>query len=380
MEGISTANKLSSCRGCLLGLAVGDALGYPVDDLPLEEIRRCYGPNGLLGYDLVNGYAGVSSYTQIAAYSANGLLLGLTHGQLHGRMAPFVHYIDLALREWARMQHTAAKGDVHCYLSRLEPMRRRRCADLRLADTLNCERSGSVEEPANRLCGPGALTAAVPVCLALSGHRLRLPEADRLGAEAVALVTGGAAAFLPGAVLTHLLSQLLHAPERPLPLLIAEALDALDALFGREFSEPCAALRALLRQALLLAQSDDADPNSAMEQLGCRTGTEVLAGALYACLSSRGDFDAAIITAVNHSGHSAAVASVTGALMGTWLGEGGIPDFYLESLEPYDILRTLASDLAAGCPMERSCGMFDDDWNQKYVHAEPVAPGWDAEM
>ena len=52
-------------RGCLLGLAVGDAMGYTVDSRSLAEIREDYGPNGLLGYDLVNGYAEISSYTQL---------------------------------------------------------------------------------------------------------------------------------------------------------------------------------------------------------------------------------------------------------------------------------------------------------------------------
>ena len=68
--------KQTSYRGCLLGLAVGDAMGYTVDDRSLEQIRTDYGPEGLLGYDLVNGYADVSSYTQLAAFTANGLLLG----------------------------------------------------------------------------------------------------------------------------------------------------------------------------------------------------------------------------------------------------------------------------------------------------------------
>ena len=63
--------KQTSYRGCLLGLAVGDAMGYTVDDRSLEQIRTDYGPEGLLGYDLVNGYADVSSYTQLAARICN---------------------------------------------------------------------------------------------------------------------------------------------------------------------------------------------------------------------------------------------------------------------------------------------------------------------
>ena len=69
------AELQSAHRGCLLGLAVGDAMGYAVDSKSWAEIQEDYGPNGLLGYDLVNGYADVTSYTQIAAFTCNGLLL-----------------------------------------------------------------------------------------------------------------------------------------------------------------------------------------------------------------------------------------------------------------------------------------------------------------
>ena len=46
-------NRESAYRGCLLGLAVGDAMGYAVDRLSWEEICRDYGPEGIRGYDLV---------------------------------------------------------------------------------------------------------------------------------------------------------------------------------------------------------------------------------------------------------------------------------------------------------------------------------------
>ena len=75
------ASRQSLYRGCLLGMAVGDAMGYTVDNKSWQEIREDYGPNGLLGYDLVNGYADVTSYTQLAAFTCNGLLFGMTRGQ-----------------------------------------------------------------------------------------------------------------------------------------------------------------------------------------------------------------------------------------------------------------------------------------------------------
>ena len=82
--------RQSAYRGCLLGMAVGDAMGYTVDRKSWDEIQEDYGPNGLLGYDLVNGYAEVTSHTQLPAFTANALLLGLTRGQTTGTMAPLI--------------------------------------------------------------------------------------------------------------------------------------------------------------------------------------------------------------------------------------------------------------------------------------------------
>ena len=38
---------INKYRGCLLGLAIGDALGAPVEFLSLKDIKQRYGPNGI---------------------------------------------------------------------------------------------------------------------------------------------------------------------------------------------------------------------------------------------------------------------------------------------------------------------------------------------
>ena len=123
-----------------------------------------------------------------------------------------------------------------------------------------------------------------------------------------------------------------------------------------------------MRQAIALAKKEDMDPIDAMEQLRCETGAQVLAGALYACLTCDGDFDSAMITAVNHSGRSCAVGSIAGAILGAILGAKALPEFYLECLEPAMLLIELADDLVQGCPMEMGSRLFDDDWDRKYLH------------
>ena len=44
--------NLDLYRGCLLGGAAGDAMGYPVEFLSAAGIRARYGPAGITEYDL----------------------------------------------------------------------------------------------------------------------------------------------------------------------------------------------------------------------------------------------------------------------------------------------------------------------------------------
>ena len=147
----------SSYRGCLLGLAVGDAMGYTVDNRSWQEIQEDYGPNGLLGYDLVNGYADVTSYTQLAAFTCNGLLFGLTRGQMLGKMAPFIKYVGMSSREWAASQRPWGRPTRnYCWLLRKAELCRRHCMDTRMLDTLSRPTLGTPETPANNTTAPAA--------------------------------------------------------------------------------------------------------------------------------------------------------------------------------------------------------------------------------
>ncbi len=359
-------SKQSAFRGALLGLAVGDAMGNTVDTKTLAEIREDYGPNGLLGYDLVNGYADVTSYTQLAAFTANGLLLGLTRGAVQQKMAPLVRYVGLALREWSRSQHYCEPERNHCWLSNTPELRRRRCMDTWMLSTLSKTPLGTMEEPVSRSNHPSALTEVLPIALLSSTLPFSQEELNRLGAEAVALTHGDPSAFVSGAALTYAISQLLQAPELTVQQRAEDVINAIQLQFGREYGQT-SRLWELLQHALLLSKADHVAPADAMELLQCRTAPEVLAGSLYACATCHGDFDTAMITAVNHSGRSAAVGAITGALLGLHFGEESLPEFYLESLEPTAILRELADDLLQGCPA--GGGLFDDEWDRKYLHA-----------
>lgn len=61
-------------RGCLVGGAVGDALGYAVEFLNEQEIFGRYGKNGITAYTLRDGVAEISDDTQMTLFTASGLL------------------------------------------------------------------------------------------------------------------------------------------------------------------------------------------------------------------------------------------------------------------------------------------------------------------
>ncbi len=353
----------SRCQGCFLGLAVGDAMGHTVDEKTWQEIQEDYGPNGLLGYDLVNDCAEGSSYTQVAAYVANGLLLGITRG----RPENYLRFIALSLREWGRAQHFPRDPEKSfCWVAKLPQMRRKRSKDSRMLDALRAPNPGTPERPINRASTPGAMTAAAMVGLAYHPKFMQPRQAARLGAEAVALTHGDTLTFLSGAVLADCIAQILQDGSRPLKEQFREAIATMLELYSIQFSQ-AEELARTLNAAIDLA--DSARGQQDMESLTCDTAAQCLAGAMYACLASGGDFDTAMILAVNHSGRSAAVGAVTGAILGAFLGVEVLPEFYLESLENVPVLEQLARDMALGSP---TAGLFDDDWDHKYTQGLPL--------
>ena len=343
----------SAYRGCLLGLAGGDALGEPADKLTFDQIREDFGPYGLMGY--AGDTPRVTSHTQLCAFTANGLLLGQTQGQLTGKMAPFARYMALSQREWGKSQrlHAAPPERTFCWVYWVDELRRRACTDSRMLEMLSGDHMGNPDEPINRLDGCGSLTSAVAVGLFGTNPA-------QLGAEAVALTYGHSTAIISGAIVAELIYRVLHRRGEALSALMLEALDAVDGKFSDRFPKT-RTVTAALRYAMDLA----AQPGNLMEKLVCQTAPQVLAGAAYTLMRCGDDFDAAMVAAVNHSGRSSAVAALVGAILGARLGVEALPGFYVDGLDVLEPLTTLADDLYTGCPM-----VMDLDWDRKYIQGE----------
>ena len=358
-------DRKSGCIGALLGLAVGDAMGHTVDEKNWDEIREDYGPNGLLGYDLVNGCAAGSSYTQVAAFVANGLLLAVTRG----KPELYLSYINLSLREWARAQHFPRDPEKsYCWVAKEPRMRVRKCKDSRMLDALRLDTPGTMKKPTNRAATPGALPGAAMVGLICGGKAVEKGLACRLGAQTMALTHGNVETFLCGGVIAQSISNILEDSQTPLKAHFEAAIAQMEQEFGAEHTQ-AGELAHFLRRSLAHAGQPEEDPRGYVEKLYCENAQECTAAAMYAASLWDTDFDSAMILSVNHSGRSAAVASLTGAFLGAAMGDQALPEFYLESLELAELLQTVAEDMALGSP---TAGLFDDDWDRKYVQGLPV--------
>ncbi len=351
-------------RGALLGMAIGDALGYAIDGKSWEEIVNDYGPNGLLGYDLQEQeYAPITSHTQICAFLCNGLLLSISRGKYN-----HLDYGKRALQEWTRSQQFYRDPEQSlCWLAKIPQFRRRHCRDARMMDNLRMGLFGSMASPRNNNTAPGAITAAVATALFYNEKRLAPEQVGTLAGELIALTHGNPETFLSGVVLAYTITGILQEPALPLKEQFLQAIAVMDGQFRNRFFQ-AEELAGQLRRTISLASSGMVSPQEGMEQLACLDAAGCLSGAMFACLVSPNDFDTAIITAVNHSGYSAAVGAITGAILGAKLTEDALPEFYLESLDCCEPLCILAEDMACGTP---SSAIFDDSWDHKYVQGLP---------
>lgn len=351
-------------RGCLLGLAIGDAMGYTVEDKSWDEIQMEYGPEGLLGFDLKEEeYAPVTSHTQVAAFLCNGLLLALTRGR-----GEYMRWCKHAMKEWVRTQQFGRESESsYCFLCKLPQFRRRNCRDIRMLDNHRMEFYGSMTQRKNLNNTPGPITAGVAAGMLFQPGRISPEGVGELAGELIALTHGHPETFLSGVVLSYVIAGVLRDPTHNLLQNLNQAIRVTESQYAESFPQMEKVIMKL-HQAIDLSYNKALSPLQAMEQIGCEDTAECLAGAMYACLVNPKDFDGAIITAVNHSGTSAAVGAITGAVMGASLGEDALPEFYLESLECADVLGVLAQDMAAGSP---AYGVFDDSWDYKYEQGLP---------
>lgn len=335
-------------RGCLLGGAVGDALGGPVEFLAAHEIRARFGPEGVT--DFLPAYGGrgrITDDTQMTLFTADGLLRAWVRGASRGIVSvPAI--VAASYQRWLATQGRRPPAHLGMafhddprqpgWLVSLGALHAARAPGLTCLQAL--ERMPRFGDPArNDSKGCGGVMRVAPVGLHAwrrNGHQDARQTFDD-GCVLAGLTHGHPTGQLTAGVLAVLVQAL--ADGAPLE----EALDAATGILRQHprHQETLAALEA----ARELAAAPDVAGPEAVSRLGRGwVAEEALAIAVYCALVAR-DFRHGVLLAVNHDGDSDSTAAICGNLLGAAQGEEAIPPEWRTGVELAAEIREIADDL-----------------------------------
>lgn len=354
--------NLDRFKGCLMGGAIGDALGYAVEFQREPEIFKAYGPAGITRYDLREGLARISDDTQMTLFTATGLLYGQARGVLHTPNDDTVTCIRRAYLDWFATQTRAYPLPASCkrtsWLADRAELFSRRAPGGTCLSALQEGGRGTIEQPVNNSKGCGGVMRVAPIGLYfIDSGGWDADQTALLGARAAAVTHGHELGYIPAAALVHIVYSLASGRRNDILSAAEDAMDAMPGLFPdaahmKEFLT-------LMEKALRLARQPGLDDLTAIHQLGEGwVAEETLAIAVFCALKYADDFEKAIVASVNHNGDSDSTGAVTGNILGALLGYDALPSFWLRDLELRDIILEVAEDLYSGIPRQpRYCSV-----------------------
>lgn len=385
-------------RGSLMAGAAGDALGYTVEFMSRKSILAEYGSKGITKFDLTtDGKALVSDDTQMTLFTANGMLMGVTRGYMRGIGGQPEKYVDGAYLDWYYTQTGKKKelltNDFHyTWLRDLPELAHRRAPGNTCLSA--CESLFRNETVKNNSKGCGGIMRVAPMALLMAGYWSRgespynVPQMDEAGAEIAAVTHKHPLAFLPSAMLTHLIYRVIRMEEAEVKANIAdialETIDALDNIYKGEYEEDKRYLANLTRMAVTLAANDNSDAENIRLLGEGWTGEEAWAIALYCAVRHIDSIEEAVIAAVNHDGDSDSTGAVCGNIMGAIYGYEAIRRMRLfcpqgkeleQTLELSNIILTLADDLYTSCVISEYDPIDTPEkrqWYERYCDMKPV--------
>lgn len=338
-------------KACLLGGAIGDALGYPVEFMSLEQIRTQYGPEGITRFtlDKYTKKALVSDDTQMTLFTADGIVRGYERCSERG-IGSFVGsgvypaYLRwlytqtgrLDHEHWLRPERGLADAGRRWILD-VEELHARRAPGLTCLSALESGKVGTMEQPLNDSKGCGGVMRVAPVGLFLYND----PEyAFRTGCEVAALTHGHPTGYLAAGALALMIAELLNGNTME-----GSASSAIQELTRWKQSEETLAA---MEQAMELAGSH-LTAEDAISRLGEGwIAEEALAIALYSTLREE-EFTQALAVSVNHNGDSDSTGAICGNLLGARDGMAVIPATWLSQLEMKDFIEEIADTLLRTC-------------------------------
>lgn len=347
---MQTNNLQDKCRGSLIGGAIGDAFGYPVEFVnSFEEIKAKYGEEGITAYDTSYPWldekfdkALFSDDTQMALYTAEGLL----EAERSGR--PIIATICNAYLAW--FGHQVGKKVKISYdskLSRIKELNQRRAPGNTCLSALLSIYNG--KDPMNSSKGCGGIMRVAPIGLYGATHGWSLQETAKLAEDVAELTHLHPLSTYSSAALAVIVQICVSTDgtvdDGRFKSIIGKSLEVVSGVYGDD-APSMDDFKKLIRTALRLEDNLLQDWEIIENGLGGGwVAEETLAIAVFSVIRHINDFNAYMICSVNHGGDSDSTGAVAGNIIGAILGYSAIPQKYLTNLELHDVLLSVADDL-----------------------------------
>lgn len=328
--------RVENFQGCLIGGAIGDALGWPIEFMKLNEIKRRFGETGLTHLILYeDGKAQITDDTQMTMFTAEGLLRAesrlTSKGICH---APTVIYF--AYQRWLFTQGYPKKKDIKFiydgWLLDINRLFVTRAPGNSCISSLLKDEKGTKENPINNSKGCGAVMRSAPFGLFLEKNK-----AFKIAIETAALTHGHPTGQLAAGAFAYMIAEIIEGQS-----IIAATFNTIDKLSNEKESLECISK---LEEAISLSQSDISD-NDAISMIGEGwIGEETLGISVFCAIRYQNDFRQALIASVNHSGDSDSTGAITGNILGAYSGIDCIPKEWFQNTELIEEIVQLANDL-----------------------------------
>ncbi len=375
--------------GSIVGGAVGDALGYPIEFFDENEIFSRFGKDGLQEYIVDDriGKALISDDTQMTLFTAAGMLVGDTRGCMRGIRGVPSAYISMVYIGWLRTQEELYRDRSDdefsardCWLLDVPELFSRRAPGNTCLSALKIHKRDAAYSEAynpNGMCegfvglrlntskGCGGIMRVAPLGVSYKGLKQEL--LDKEGAEIAAITHSHSLGYMPAAVLTHILHSIVYFRNgRSLQQIVEEARDSVYQMYREDMH--IMELVDIINLAIELSKNSDSDLNNINRIGEGWVAEETLGIAIYCALRHQDDFSAGVIASVNHKGDSDSTGAVTGNILGAWLGYDAIDDKWKEKLELRDVIEEIAEDVTYGCMMSEYGEYKDPAWESKYMY------------
>lgn len=319
--------RVDRYRGCILGLAVGDALGHPTEFIPsLAGIRRRFGPEGIKDFSGVGGHppGTFTDDTQMTVAVTRALIR-----RGHAGLDELMGCMGEEFVAWSHHRENNRAPGGTCLTG---------CRAYELGR--DWRRSGVKQSK-----GCGAAMRAAPVGLFFEDDVALVRVAAAQSVLTHAHPTGIASSVAAAAAVAHVVRR--HTLEGLLDF-VTECVERCDEGLLMELGvAPALAANVGPSEQLALLERTRAALGEETDDVcqllgGAWIGEEAVATALWCVLKAGGDFEAAVRRGANSSGDSDSIATIAGSIAGALVGAQGIDARFTSQLEKAQQLDVLA--------------------------------------